>query len=594
MGPNPCRAWIRGGVLAAASALPVGAQELEVHFLDVGKGDAILVRSPAGKTLLIDSGKDGRGSETLLPFLLEQGIDSLDYAVASHYDSDHIGGFDGLVRAGLLPGVVYDRGEYNHYPPSDSYQEYRDAVASVRATLTPGLVIDLGGGVSATCYCVNGDLMGGGSVPIASHPAFENAASIGLLIEFGDFSLWTAGDQLGAVAEGVASLVGDVDVLKVNHHGATGSVSPAQLAALAPEVAVLQVGGNTSFPAPSTLAGLSPAGAMRWVYQNQSTSNGADGALLAHGHVRLVTDGKGYRVDGGELEPRRFACDEHPQPAPERGDVVLGEFLAEPSTGPLYGEYFEITNLRSRAFSLAGLSFADLGTDGFTIHSPALLEPRESLVLAVNGDPRKNGGFRAAGVWPPGSFNLEDGADEILMGGLEAIHYAGLQSPGVAIERRDLYRPPSFDNFTEAKRFFGEGDRGTPGAENFADQTPWLPLLTAIEPDHGPFAGGTFVTLRGYDLDRLAEPVVSFGRRAALDLAVLDGRSARALSPPVALPLDGRLARMGLHVDVRFENANGLASLDQAFLYDLPGAPIAPFVPSSLPGSSAHAGLTPP
>ncbi|WP_320939042.1 MBL fold metallo-hydrolase, partial [Lysinibacillus capsici] len=73
--------------------IPVTAgHEMQVHFIDVGQGDSILIESPSGKTMLIDGGVKGAGQQ-IVSYLKELGINKLDIVVATHPDADHIGGF---------------------------------------------------------------------------------------------------------------------------------------------------------------------------------------------------------------------------------------------------------------------------------------------------------------------------------------------------------------------------------------------------------------------------------------------------------------------------------------------------------------------
>lgn len=70
-------------------------KKLEIHFVDVGQGDACLIITPLNKKILIDGGGSEFGSfnvgeKTLLPYLLDRRINKLDYIIISHFDSDHV------------------------------------------------------------------------------------------------------------------------------------------------------------------------------------------------------------------------------------------------------------------------------------------------------------------------------------------------------------------------------------------------------------------------------------------------------------------------------------------------------------------------
>src|SRR4051794_14051710 len=95
--------WL-SAALALALAVPVWGQDrdpvqgpavAEVSFLDVGQGDGILIRSPEGKTALIDAGP----SKDVVPLLRSRGVTGLDLVAISHHHTDHYGGMDDVIKA---------------------------------------------------------------------------------------------------------------------------------------------------------------------------------------------------------------------------------------------------------------------------------------------------------------------------------------------------------------------------------------------------------------------------------------------------------------------------------------------------------------
>lgn len=316
---------------------------LSVYFFDIGQGNATLIVSPVGKTLLIDGGRDGMGRSVIVPEMQRLGLRSLDYMVATHYDSDHIGGLD-EVAAVFPPSVAFDGGDLilPFSPPDENvFSSYLRAVGSARRTIAPGTVLDLGGGAVATCIVVNGRLISGGSVSILGrrdrNDQPDNSASIGLLVQYGDFDLFLAGDLTGGglhttdVESTVAQLVGDVDVLQISHHGSRTSSNPTFLRRLKAEVGIIQAGRDNPFGHPSievtdrfittppTRGTIPPppdgnfaVERIPLLYQNEPSPSRSDVSrqgLVAEGTIVIETDGNSYTVGGGRLAARQFPTD---------------------------------------------------------------------------------------------------------------------------------------------------------------------------------------------------------------------------------------------------------------------------------------------
>jgi beta-lactamase superfamily II metal-dependent hydrolase/DNA/RNA endonuclease YhcR with UshA esterase domain len=314
---------------------------LRIYFVDIGQGHATLIVSPTGKTLLVDGGPEGSGSAAIVPLMRSLGLARLDTMVATHYDGDHIGGLD-EVAAAFPPTIAYDGGDATGaFGPL--FTQYLNAIRPVRTAIRPGTVIDLGGGAWATCIVVNGNLISGGRVNIFGRTdnfdQRDNSASIGLLVQYGDFDFFVSGDLSGGgnnttdVESTVAQLVGDVDVVQLNHHGSSTSSNPTYLNTLKPEVAVVQAGRSNSFGHPTIeimdrvinttpTSGIAPTPPDRdqpptplrppVAYQTEpspSSSIASDQALVAGGTFSIQTDGRSYEVSGGLLSPTTFPTD---------------------------------------------------------------------------------------------------------------------------------------------------------------------------------------------------------------------------------------------------------------------------------------------
>src|ERR1051325_1216168 len=84
-------------------AVPLFAQTLEIHYIDVGWGGSVLVKGPNGTTVLLEGGDTGEGTAHVVPYLQSIGINAtngLDYMIGGHQHCDHIGGLDEGINAG--------------------------------------------------------------------------------------------------------------------------------------------------------------------------------------------------------------------------------------------------------------------------------------------------------------------------------------------------------------------------------------------------------------------------------------------------------------------------------------------------------------
>ncbi len=290
-----------GALVLAAGPAPAA---VTIHCLDVGQGDASLIVSSSGKTLLFDGGDNYKGTNVVVPYLNALGIGQLNYIVASHYHADHLGGIDEVWNAkGPVLDAVYDRGwSYT----TATYTTYATLVAAKRITLTDLQVIDLGDGVTATVVALNGN--GLLAPPFTDGANDENDFCVGLHVQSGDFDFFQAGDLSGItdsyynnIEISVGPRLGDIEVYRVSHHGSYSASNATFLATVQPEVAIISVGNNSyGHPAQITLDRLAFAGA--FVYQTEPGDGGtlpANQLTVVNGHIVIASDGYGdYTVNG--------------------------------------------------------------------------------------------------------------------------------------------------------------------------------------------------------------------------------------------------------------------------------------------------------
>src|SRR3954454_21993149 len=311
-------------------AVPVFAQNLEIHYIDVGWGGSVFVKGPTGVTVLLEGGNTGMGTQYVVPYLKSIGVqpaNGLDYIIGGHQHCDHIGGLDEVINAGYN---VHVRQYYNGSSYSSSCADGWNAASASTTAGAPiampvGTVIQLGNGATLTCIARNGSIIGGGSVAVTD----ENDRSIALLIKYGGFDYIWASDMGGgsdscigrstaqldvetsvinAISPGGANPLisaGGIDVMHVNHHGSESSSNPTYFNKAQPAVATIGVAAAeiTGWDLPITyvvvpfLHGASTAcvaAPPAFVLQTEEGNPGS--TLMSHsgfcvGNIKVTTDG---------------------------------------------------------------------------------------------------------------------------------------------------------------------------------------------------------------------------------------------------------------------------------------------------------------
>ena len=264
-------------IQVAAAAPP---KTLDIYFIDVeGGGQSTLLVSPAGESLLIDTGFPGDGesgpgdpakardANRILAAAREAGISAIDYLLITHFHGDHFGGV--LELAQLMP----IRHFIDHGSPTPDlladpdYRPYFDDYAKLR-NRSPHLEPKPGDRlplktlnaivVSSAGNTLVKPLPGAGKINGACRPAalppgdpMENPRSTGVVVQYGHFRFLDVGDLSGQPQYNLAcprGLIGPVDVYLVAHHGFEDNADPAIFAAIEPRVAVqnngLKKGGS--------------------------------------------------------------------------------------------------------------------------------------------------------------------------------------------------------------------------------------------------------------------------------------------------------------------------------------------------------------
>ena len=236
-----------------SSSVTVSSGELgtvEYHFIDVGQGDATLIRTPEGD-ILIDAGENSAEDE-LKAYLDLQGVEVLYYAIFTHPDSDHIGGADMVLAEYEILNVIKPELEKT----TQVYTRMMDAIAAEGCKVynaLPGETYSLG----------EFDMYVFGPDP-NNKELDSNNSSIVIKATWGNTTAMLTGDAEKPAEESIlrtysAAELGSM-LLKMGHHGSKTSSTEAWLSAVNPKIAVISCGLNNKYghPHAEALARIEP------------------------------------------------------------------------------------------------------------------------------------------------------------------------------------------------------------------------------------------------------------------------------------------------------------------------------------------------
>lgn len=261
---------------------PLPEHAMRIATLDIGQGDAILIISPGGQTMLVDGGNSSQDArEVILPYLQRNGHDRLDVLVLTHPDADHVGGLPEVLRSipvgvGVATGQVHTTQIYAEF--LQELQRARDEGGTQIIRGEAGVEIPFDPEIQL-------EVLGPSTEAIATDD--KNNASIVLRLTYGLVSVLLTGD---AEVEEEAWMMGqgailDAQILKVSHHGSDTASSSAFLDRVDPEVALISCSANNQYghPHDEVLDRLSDYGAD--VYRTDLS-----------GTIEVVTDGFEYWI----------------------------------------------------------------------------------------------------------------------------------------------------------------------------------------------------------------------------------------------------------------------------------------------------------
>jgi beta-lactamase superfamily II metal-dependent hydrolase len=295
------KAFVRGVLLAGlmsvgfAAVAEGNAGKLRVYFIDVDGGQATLFVTPAGESLLVDTGwpgGDGLDADRIVATAKKAGLSKIDFVLITHYHADHAGGIPQLV-ARIPVGTFLDHGpntEHDKGITDKDYADYQAELATGKYKVLepkPGDVLPIKG-ITATVISSDGKLItkplpGGGEANSACATTdtlppdqTENSHSLGIEIKFGKLKLLDLGDltkdkEVELICP--VNKLGHIDVYIVSHHGWEQSSSKALIDAIHARVAIMdngaKKGGSTS-----TLKAIQAAPGLETLWQLHTSEEG--------------------------------------------------------------------------------------------------------------------------------------------------------------------------------------------------------------------------------------------------------------------------------------------------------------------------------
>jgi len=269
---------------------------LKIHYIDVGQGDSIFI-DYGDYDILIDAGDNDYG-QTVVNYLKKLNTDDIELMVATHPDSDHIGGLDDVLSAFKVAKII-DSG-VNH-----TTQTYTDYMAAVNSEIAAGaqflndddMSFDLGNGVKFEI------------IETGDNNGSNNANSVVSKLTYDGVSALFTGDMDEDAEAKILNRNIDVDILKLAHHGSRSSSGAEFLAQVSPAISIISAGENNRYghPHPETLDSL-----------GKYTTN-VYGTWLS-GNVVVTVDGTNYFVN----TDKKVQGDQEPTPVNQGPTSVSG------------------------------------------------------------------------------------------------------------------------------------------------------------------------------------------------------------------------------------------------------------------------------
>ncbi len=221
------------------------SNDLEVTVLNIGQGDSILIKTPDNNYGLIDAGRGNKVMEELsntLPFY----VNTFDFIILTHPDADHVEGFLSIFEKYQIKNVFIEKVPKE----TEIYNSIINKLKKLNNTKVYSVTQNNDFKIGEVIF----NIVWPDTLELDKYKDDVNQTSIGVVIEYKDFELYSAGD-LGKVNE-VKSLYDlkdkSIDVLKVGHHGSKSSTSSEFLDLTHIKIAAISVGNNNPYHHPNS------------------------------------------------------------------------------------------------------------------------------------------------------------------------------------------------------------------------------------------------------------------------------------------------------------------------------------------------------
>jgi beta-lactamase superfamily II metal-dependent hydrolase len=376
--------------------------QLRIYQIDVEQADAALIVSPNTNTLVIDTGL-GSGSAQRIKALMDKlGLTQINHLVTSHYHTDHYGGVpDLLTSQGVTVLKAYDRGAKHPFLGAKTnetdFKAYQTNLGNRATGLKPGDTIDLDPTMTVTCISSSGAVIGEQNPVLNSDKDHENDNSVALLIEFGGFRYFTAGDIERHTETNIAAhhLVLKVDACKASHHGSETSSSLELMGDLKPNVIVISNGDHGGFHHPRQIIldrydAMSPRPK---VFQTNKYTKGPPGGNVADEFIGDLetTDDDGTILITAAPSTGQFFVTWRSNSLPfgikdtVPSSVVIESLMPKPPGPDSVNEQVTVRNRGSVTLSLAGWVLRDESGKVWKLDSSGAVNPGDSKTIQRHG-----------------------------------------------------------------------------------------------------------------------------------------------------------------------------------------------------------------